>query len=181
VLRRAENVRIEFRYGLGFSTTGRVRLHVGTHVVTLGYMRQKHLRELLSRALQSGLRRSAREPTGTFRTASIGRTMASPPTRFMPCSSQSSSESAARRVWVGGARIGDRAESGRPAPGFNVRHNGSRQRLGLGRFPRGLRSSRRVGRTWKLGTAGRLDSEAGPRALDHGAVPSGWRRLTGGC
>jgi hypothetical protein len=50
VLRRAENVRIEFRHGLGFSTTGRVRFHVGTQVVTLGNMRQKQLRELLQQS-----------------------------------------------------------------------------------------------------------------------------------
>jgi hypothetical protein len=38
-LRRMESVRMEFRYGLGFSTTGRARLHIGNQTVTFGWMK----------------------------------------------------------------------------------------------------------------------------------------------
>jgi hypothetical protein len=46
MLRRVENVWVEFRYGLGFSTTGRARVHIGNQTVTFGWMKEREYHKL---------------------------------------------------------------------------------------------------------------------------------------
>jgi hypothetical protein len=77
MLRRVENVWVEFRYGLGFSTTGRARVHIGNQTVTFGWMKERGSTtnsRWSSRPIRSGWQRSVSGRTGSFKTAFIGRT-----------------------------------------------------------------------------------------------------------
>jgi hypothetical protein len=98
MLRRVENVWVEFRYGLGFSTTGRARVHIGNQTVTFGWMKERGSTtnsRWSSRPIRSGWQRSCERTYWQFQDRVYWENGASTPMRFMPCSSQSSSESAA--------------------------------------------------------------------------------------
>jgi hypothetical protein len=46
VLRRAEDLSIQFRYGLGFSAKGHLRLQIGLNFFNLGSMKERQFREI---------------------------------------------------------------------------------------------------------------------------------------
>ena len=48
MLRRVENVWVEFRYGFFFSTKGRARLHVGNQAITFARVKEREFHELLA-------------------------------------------------------------------------------------------------------------------------------------
>jgi hypothetical protein len=97
MLRRVENVWVEFRYGLGFSTTGRARVHIGNQTVTFGWMKEReyHKLQVEQQAYPLRLAKICERTYWQFQDRVYWENGASTPMRFMPCSSQSSSESAA--------------------------------------------------------------------------------------